>query len=69
MRLNLYISSCANSPAIDRIYLFNNVEEIRNMINRCGFTIEKEIAISADHIHSSQCGEKKANSLYAVMLV
>jgi hypothetical protein len=45
------------------------VEEIRNMINRCGFTIEKEIAISADHIHSSQCGEKKANSLYAVMLV
>lgn len=40
-----YLSTCTNSPAIDHIYLFRNVQEIRNLLNDCGFGIVEELVI------------------------
>ena len=37
-----YITTCANAPMLDHIYLFRNAEEIRDMLVECGFAIEQE---------------------------
>ena len=37
-----YITTCANAPMIDHIYLFKNAREIREMLVECGFAIERE---------------------------
>jgi 2-polyprenyl-3-methyl-5-hydroxy-6-metoxy-1,4-benzoquinol methylase len=37
-----YITTPANAPMLDHIYLFNNAEEIRAMLAECGLRIEHE---------------------------
>ena len=64
----VYISTCANGPAIDHIYLFNSVEEIRALLHKCGFKIESEIAVSVDNIPEELWIEKKANITYATIV-
>jgi 2-polyprenyl-3-methyl-5-hydroxy-6-metoxy-1,4-benzoquinol methylase len=38
-----YITTPANAPTRDHIYLFNNVAEIREMLASAGFVIEREV--------------------------
>jgi len=38
----VYITTPANAPMPDHIYLFHNADEIRAMLTSCGFRIEKE---------------------------
>lgn len=63
-----YISTCANAPVIDHIYLFNNVNEIREMIVNSGFEIESEIIISNDNIPEDQWEKERSNISYAAIL-
>jgi len=44
----LYLSTCANCPAIDHIHHFHNVSEIRNLIRNAGLRITRELALPAD---------------------
>ena len=37
-----YITTPANAPMLDHIYLFNNAQEIRDMLTSCGLKIVKE---------------------------
>src|SRR3984885_14083330 len=39
----LFFTTPTNAPAIDHIYLFNNVEEIRNIVQSAGFQIASEV--------------------------
>jgi len=39
----LFITTCANSPAIDHIYHFHNITEIRQLIEQAGFHILDEL--------------------------
>jgi 2-polyprenyl-3-methyl-5-hydroxy-6-metoxy-1,4-benzoquinol methylase len=46
----IYLSTCANAPAIDHIYHFKTVNEIRELIAESGFVIKQEIVLPAEDI-------------------
>lgn len=50
----LYVSTCINAPAIDHVYHFSKVEEIRTLIQRSGFVIIKEIILPVEDVPESE---------------
>ena len=60
-----YLSTCANAPVIDHIYLYNSVDEIRMDIEASGLAIADEVVISIDDIPQEDWVRKKANLSYA----
>ena len=53
----LYFTTPTNAPAIDHIYLFNNVEEIRELARSAGFQIESEMPLISEDV-SAEKAEK-----------
>ncbi len=51
---SIYLSTCANSPALDHVYHFKSVDEIRNMIRSHGFKIKKDLALPAEDVPSER---------------
>ena len=39
----MYVTTPANAPMVDHIYLFHDADEIRAMLEQCGFVIECEV--------------------------
>lgn len=60
-----YISTCANAPVIDHIYLYNSIDEIREDITKSQLEIVDEIIICNDGIKKEDWVSKKANLGYA----
>jgi len=60
-----FLSTCANAPVIDHIYLYNSIDEIKNDILDACLTIIDEIVICNDNIDEKEWVEKKANLSYA----
>src|ERR1019366_1078021 len=48
---SMYITTPANAPMLDHIYLFRNAQEIRDMLTGCGFRIERETSQYAVQIN------------------
>lgn len=63
-----YISTCANCPVRDHIYLYNTIDEIREQFNQSGFFIQDEIIISNDKIKEEEWIQKKSNLSYAAII-
>ena len=63
-----YISTCANAPVIDHIYLYNSIDEIRDDIKGVGLVILDEIAICNDDLPVEDWASKKANVSYACIV-
>jgi len=53
-----YITTPANAPTRDHIYLFHNADEIRDMLNSSGLSIEREVTQ-----YASDLPQKKAEKL------
>ena len=53
-----YITTPANAPTRDHIYLFHNAQEIHDMLNSSGFVIEREVTQ-----YASELPPKKAEEL------
>ncbi|MFD0680775.1 MULTISPECIES: class I SAM-dependent methyltransferase [unclassified Paenibacillus] len=64
-----YISTCANAPVIDHIYLFNNIEEIRQLFYSSNLEIMDEVIICNDNTPKDQWDSEKANLSYAAIVV
>jgi|TARA_Y100000031_G_C8152011_1_gene352809 2-polyprenyl-3-methyl-5-hydroxy-6-metoxy-1,4-benzoquinol methylase len=47
---NVFISTCINCPAVDHIYLFKNVDAIREIIRESGLRIKKELLLPLQSI-------------------
>ena len=45
-----YLTTCANCPSIDHVYLFRNVSEIRYLLQECGFVIEDERVLPVEQL-------------------
>lgn len=58
-----YLSTCTNSPAIDHVYLFRNVQEIRDLLNDCGFGIVEELVV-----REGKAEEMSAPASYAAVI-
>lgn len=65
---SVYMSTAANSPALDHVLHFHNVEEIRRMMDDAGFRIESELALPAEDIPEQRWEEELVTINYCAIL-
>ena len=63
-----YVTTPANAPMIDHIYLFNNAQEIRDMLAAAGFAIESETSMFASPISPARAEKLKVPLMYAAFV-
>jgi len=63
-----FLTTCANCPAIDHIYLFKNCMEIRNMFNECGLEILEEKTIPVDDVSVEKAEQNNLGINYAAIV-
>jgi 2-polyprenyl-3-methyl-5-hydroxy-6-metoxy-1,4-benzoquinol methylase len=76
MRLNeflnangvLFITVPVNGPTIDHIYLFNSVDEIRQMLSQSNFKVILDLITLAEDVDQETAERFKITSEYAVFL-
>jgi len=64
----VYLTTCANCPSSDHVYLFNTIDEIRNMIKSSGFKIVDELMISAENVTIEEAERLKLPMNYSSFL-
>lgn len=64
----LFFTTPTNAPAIDHIYLFNNVGEIRDVIKAAGFQVESERAFLSEDVSPENAEKYKISVLYAAFI-
>jgi 2-polyprenyl-3-methyl-5-hydroxy-6-metoxy-1,4-benzoquinol methylase len=66
---SVYVTTCVNAPAIDHVYLFHNVEEIRTVIGQAGFEVSEEIVVPSEEGKSIEFHQNnKLDILYGALL-
>jgi 2-polyprenyl-3-methyl-5-hydroxy-6-metoxy-1,4-benzoquinol methylase len=63
-----YITTPANAPTRDHIYLFNNAAEIREMFTSAGFAIENEVAYYPAGVSPEKAARLKLPLMFAAFL-
>jgi 2-polyprenyl-3-methyl-5-hydroxy-6-metoxy-1,4-benzoquinol methylase len=51
----IFMSTCANCPAIDHVYHFRNADEIRSLIKNAGFSIVSERSLIIENVPPEGC--------------
>ena len=64
----MFISTCANAPAIDHVYHFKTVDEIRDLIMHAGFKIKQESVLFAEDLPMEEIISKKITVNYCAIL-
>jgi SAM-dependent methyltransferase len=64
----VYITTPANAPMIDHIYLFNNAQEIREMIGTAGFELQTETSMFAGGLPEALSIKWKMPLMYAAFV-
>jgi len=64
----LFFTTPTNAPAIDHIYLFNNADEIRDMVSTAGFKIESEVALLSEDVSPEKAERLKIAVLYGAFV-
>jgi 2-polyprenyl-3-methyl-5-hydroxy-6-metoxy-1,4-benzoquinol methylase len=63
-----YITTPANAPMMDHIYLFRDADEIRAMLRQNGFTIEREVTQFAADLPVERCIALKTALMFAAFV-
>jgi len=63
-----FITTCANCPAIDHVYLYDSVAHIRKQIQESGFNIVSDLPLAVGDFDESEWDEGKVEVNYAAML-
>lgn len=64
----VYMSTCANCPALDHVYHFKCVRQIRHLMADAGFKIAAELALPAENIPEDQWEEELVTINYCALL-
>ncbi|MEZ4923798.1 MAG: class I SAM-dependent methyltransferase [Crocinitomicaceae bacterium] len=64
----LFLTTPANAPAIDHIYLFRNAQEIRDVLKEGGFEIVHEITKFVEDVPKEIAEELKITLMYGAFL-
>jgi hypothetical protein len=64
----LFITTCANCPAIDHVYLYENVGHIRKEIQEAGFNIVSDLPLPVGNYPDNNWLDTKIEVNYAAML-
>lgn len=63
-----FISTCVNSPAIDHVYHFKAVDEIKDMLGSSGFKIKRELVLPVEDLTMKEIIDKKITINYCAIL-
>lgn len=63
-----FVSTCANSPAIDHVVQFNNVQQIRDLINSAGLTILFDLPLPVEPISVEEAETERITINYCALL-
>jgi SAM-dependent methyltransferase len=63
-----FVSTCANCPAIDHVYQFNSVDEIRALITGNGLRIERDLALPAEKLPMDEVIKRRITVNYCAMV-
>lgn len=63
-----FVSTCVNAPAIDHVFHFRHVDEIRSLITDCGFIIEEERVLPVENLPMSEIVARKITINYCSVL-
>jgi 2-polyprenyl-3-methyl-5-hydroxy-6-metoxy-1,4-benzoquinol methylase len=64
---NCFITTCANCPAIDHVYQFHNIDEIRKCLESAKFNITQDLALAIQNIPCLK--DNQAGINYAALLM
>ena len=64
----VFITTCANCPAIDHIYLFESVDCIRELISKAGFDIEKDVGLPVENVPEEDWVKSKREINYVALI-
>ncbi len=64
---HFFITTCANAPAIDHVYLYDSVGHIQRDIRMSGFAPLFELALPVEDVPEDQWEEQKVEVNYAAM--
>ena len=65
----VFITTPTNAPTIDHIYLFRNAEEIREVIDKAGFKVEKDNCKYSEDMPQEMLDRFKISMMYMGVLV
>lgn len=63
-----FITTPTNAPAIDHITLFNNVQEIRDLLLKANFVITEEVVLPSEKVSEEVANELKITILYGAFI-
>jgi SAM-dependent methyltransferase len=63
-----YITTPANAPTLDHIYLFREEEEIRGMLRDAGFAVEREVLMYSEDLPVEQARARKLALMYGAVV-
>ncbi len=63
-----FLSTCVNCPAIDHVYHFHTVEEIREMFEKCGLEIISEKVLPVEDLPMCEIEHKKITINYSAIV-
>lgn len=63
-----FITTCANAPAVDHVYLYDSVEHIQRELEQAGFQIIDELALPVGNIPRGRWIKDKVEVNYAALL-
>jgi SAM-dependent methyltransferase len=63
-----FVSTCANCPAVDHVYQFNNVGEIRALLTGSGLRIERDAALPAERLPMDEVIKRRITVNYCAMV-
>ena len=65
---NAFLSTCVNCPAIDHVYHFHTVDEIRDMFKSCGLSILSEKILPVENLPMTEIVDKKITINYSAIV-
>ncbi|MDC0407654.1 class I SAM-dependent methyltransferase, partial [Candidatus Thioglobus sp.] len=63
-----FLSTCVNCPAIDHVYHFHTVDEIRSMFKNCGLVIESEKILPVEEAPMAEIINQKITINYSTIV-
>lgn len=64
----LFITTCANCPAIDHVYLYDSVAQIRNQVAEAGLAVVEDLPLAVGDFPETEWEAKRVEINYAALL-
>ena len=65
----LFLTTCANCPAVDHVYIYDSVDHIRTQIHEAGFDILTDLPLAVGAYPKNEWREKRVEVNYAAMVL